>query len=309
MKTILVTGGLGFIGWNLSLALAEKGYRVVSYDKKSFPNRLPEVENLTVIAPHNTNEIEQHNIKADYIFHLGEFARVEPSLLKENAFDVINSNYRGTGSVFLNYILNNPDAYFFYAGSSTRFSSKSGYQQSPYACTKYMNAEFTKLMAIWFGLKTSVLYFYNVFGEGENDGDNKGTVIGKFMKKWQNGDPITVYGGSQSRRFTYIGDVVRNIVEIVDGVENNGESPAREIHLVSENVRERTISDIARMFYDDKMIRWEEKKPGCRDCSIEDKGLKSVNTLGSYDTSVEDYIKKEKIYGMDDTEKVILDIV
>lgn len=73
-KNILVTGGCGFVGNQLTCSLLEKGHNVTVVDTMWFGNYLPEHENLTVVQAdiRNTEEIPMHGIET--IFHLANIA-------------------------------------------------------------------------------------------------------------------------------------------------------------------------------------------------------------------------------------------
>lgn len=309
---VLIIGGLGFIGWNLAKHLLSLGeYNVNILDKK--PQQFSDYDYSGLYTLYATetqsidfveSDIEDFYIddgmgleRADVVFHFGEYSRVEKSIENENEFrKVVESNIAGTGNVILKYVSQLKDALFFYAGSSTRFSDYDAYKQSPYAFTKYSNAELIKCLSKWGKYKTGVIYFYNVFGDGELDGD-MGTVVAKFKKSYFNNEKIKVFGGKQTRRFTYVGDVVRNITYLMKetlALGLNGD----EFHMVSPSTEEISISDLAKMFYDDdKMIDYQPERRGCRERSIDQDFLERQNWFGDYNVSVSDYVNliKEKI--------------
>lgn len=307
---VLIFGGLGFIGWSLAKYLLAAGkFNVNILDQKNCLFNLKD-ENLYVHDNEKTQElslarnvdIEKFYVDdgmyikdADVIFHFAEFSRVEKSLEDQEQFEkLLESNVVGTSNVILRYMNFAPNAIFFYAGSSTRFAFDEACNQSPYAFYKYSNAELVKNLHRWFELDTAVLYFYNVFGEGEHAGE-MGTVIEQFRRNYYEDKPITVYGGDQTRRFTYIGDVVKNTTKLMLAtLENRKMASGIPYHMISEDVPEISIKDIAKAFYDrdPDMIEYKPKRAGCRNQSISDDDIKQVNTYGFYPMSLSEYIKR-----------------
>lgn len=302
---VLIIGGLGFIGWNFTKYLLSSGkFNINIVDKKKawFSDYYVDdvyVQDSTFTQSNRFSWSDSENFyiddgmyfeEPDAVFHFGEFSRVEKSLESKKDFaEVIENNIMGTANVLLKYIskMNNP--LFFYAGSSTRFSYPNAYKQTPYAFTKYSNAELVKNLHNWFGYKTGIIYFYNVFGENENDGD-MGTVVGKFKDNWFEKRKIDVYGGMQTRRFTYVGDVVRNLTNLLLSSLETG-LKGDEFHMVAPSVREVSIDELSRLFYDDeKMINCYPMKSGCRMQSVDNKTLAKVKCYGRYETSVAEYV-------------------
>lgn len=302
---VLIVGGLGFIGSSLARYLLATGKCNVNIlDKRKYDNAIKD-NNLLVFDKTKTQELTREDDiekfyvddgmyiePADVIFHFGEFSRVEKSLDgKENLLETIENNVIGTGALISKYIRDSQNSTFIYAGSSTRFSFAEAYKQSPYAFTKYINAELVKGLNKWFDYKTGIVYFYNVFGEGENAGD-MGTVVEKFRQKYISDEKIVLYGGSQTRRFTYIGDVIKGLAKLVFDKRSREAIVGKEYHMVSPSVKEVSIYSLAKMFYDDeRMIESRHMNPGCRMKSIDDKTLKSVSTYGTYEKTIEEYVK------------------
>ncbi len=302
---ILITGGLGFIGWHLAkFLLSTEKFNVNIVDRKTawfggydFDNLYTKDETTTQSNSFSRTDLENFYIddgmyikKANVVLHLGEYSRVEKSIESKSEFEkVIESNMFGTGNVLLKYMESMSDAIFLYAGSSTSFSDEKSYLQTPYSFTKYFNAELIKCMSKWFDLQTGIIYFYNVFGDYERD-DDMGTVVAKFKKNFYEGKKIDVYGGQQTRRFTYIGDVIRNITNLILVSLESG-LHGDEFHMVSKDVEETSIKDLARLFYDDDMINYYPQKDGCRTKSIDQETLLEKNCYGEYKVSIQDYIK------------------
>tara|TARA_R110002153_G_scaffold5546_5_gene25759 strand:+ start:12001 stop:12837 length:837 start_codon:yes stop_codon:yes gene_type:complete len=206
MSKIMVTGGAGFVGSHLVHKLVEMGHDVTVIDNYSNYSENPENENARYFEM-DTDELEYQfeNETFDYIFHLGEYSRVESSF---HDFDkVMAYNYHSFPSVL--EFAKRSGAKLIYSGSSTKFADNTP-AASPYAYTKAQNTELLKNYAEWYGLDYTIVYFYNVYGDYENDA----TVVKKFLnlaKKGMKTLPVTS-PGTQYRNFTHIDDIIEGLV-------------------------------------------------------------------------------------------------
>ncbi len=211
-KTILVTGGAGFIGSHLCARLALGGHRVISLDNYFTGSKDNHVKGVEYREGH-TKDIEKHISETpDVIYHLGEYSRVEISLTEPEA--VWDLNIAGTFGV-LEFWRKKKSCKLVYAGSSTKFADGGlGRDQSPYAWSKASNTELVRNYGDWYGLPFAVTYFYNVYGPGERAG-KYGTVIEIFRQKYFAGEPLTVTApGTQRRIFTHVDDIVLGLLTV-----------------------------------------------------------------------------------------------
>jgi len=222
-KTILVTGGAGFIGSHLCERFLGLGNKIISLDNYSMGNDNNHVSGVEYIKGH-TRDIEKLvNNKLDIIFHLGEYSRVLTSF--EDVEKVWDSNIFGTNAV-LEFARKNK-VRLIYAGSSTKFGefddSEEAENKTPYSWSKATNTELVKNYGKWFGLDYAITYFYNVFGGREIRDGKYATVIGIFTNKFKNKEPLIVNApGTQRRLFTYIDDIINGLVVVGEGGVGDG---------------------------------------------------------------------------------------
>lgn len=208
-KTILVTGGAGFIGSHLCERLVAQGHRVISLDNYFTGSRDNHVAGVEYREGH-TKDIEKSiPEKPDLIYHLGEYSRVEKSF--EEPALVWELNTAGTFAVV--EFWRKRGSKLIYAGSSTKFADGGlGRDQSPYAWTKASNTELVCNYGAWFSLPFAVTYFYNVYGPRERSGAY-GTLIEIFRDQRAKKVPLTVVSpGTQRRIFTHVDDIVDGLV-------------------------------------------------------------------------------------------------
>ncbi len=206
-KNILITGGAGFIGSNLSKILINQGHKVVSIDDYSFGKKENEHSDVRYI----NNDIEKiSNIDEpiDICFHLAAKARVQPSF--DDPVDYFRVNTKGTMKVMEWAKKNNVKV--VYAGSSSKHFSP---EDSPYAMYKYLGEQVCKLYKKSYNLNVEIARFYNVYGPRENRDEKFGNVIGIWTTKALRGEPLPIVGdGTQRRDFTHVNDIVDGLIKI-----------------------------------------------------------------------------------------------
>jgi UDP-glucose 4-epimerase len=209
-KTILVTGGAGFVGSNLCRRLFEMGYKVISLDNYftgSSENHVSGVEYREGHTKDIAKLIPEH---IDLIYHLGEYSRVEQSLQEPEI--VWDFNVQGTLAVLEFWRMRR--CKLVYAGSSSKFSDGGmGRNLTPYTWTKASNTELVKNYASWYDLPFAITYFYNVYGPGEIAYGPYSTLISIFTQETLHGQPLSVVApGTQMRNFTHVEDTVEGLV-------------------------------------------------------------------------------------------------
>jgi UDP-glucose 4-epimerase len=208
-KTILVTGGAGFIGTHLCRRLHAEGHRVISLDNYFTGSKENHIDGVEYREGH-TKDIERLVPETpDLVYHLGEYSRVEKSLEEPDL--VWNLNKAGTFGVL--EFCRKRGSKLVYAGSSTKFGDGGlGRDQSPYAWAKATNTELVRNYGQWYGLPYAITYFYNVYGPGERAGAY-GTVIEIFRQKKLAGESLgVVTPGTQKRNFTHVDDIVDGLL-------------------------------------------------------------------------------------------------
>ncbi|TBN06534.1 SDR family oxidoreductase [Hyunsoonleella flava] len=222
-KTVLVTGGAGFIGSNLCETLLSNNIKTVCLDNFSTGKRdnikpFLDSTNFKLIEGdiRNLEDCRKACENADYVLHQAALGSVPRSIN-----DPITSNEVNI-SGFLNMLVASKDANikrFVYAASSSTYGDHEalpkvedtiGKPLSPYAITKYVNELYADIFQKAYGLDTIGLRYFNVFGKRQDPNGAYAAVIPLFVKQFINHESPMINGdGSYSRDFTYIDNVVQ----------------------------------------------------------------------------------------------------
>jgi UDP-N-acetylglucosamine 4-epimerase len=233
-KTLLITGGAGFIGSNLCEYFLSKGNTVICLDNFATGHRHNLKEcignaNFRLIEGDIRNMEDCRNavIGVDYVLHQAALGSVPRSIN-----DPITTNDVNV-SGFLNMLQAAKEAKvkrFIYAASSSTYGDSEGLPKveevigkplSPYAITKYVNELYAEIFSKTYGIETIGLRYFNVFGRKQDPNGAYAAVIPKFVMQLMNHESITINGdGNYSRDFTYIDNVIQ-MNELAIATENN----------------------------------------------------------------------------------------
>jgi UDP-N-acetylglucosamine/UDP-N-acetylgalactosamine 4-epimerase len=221
---ILITGGAGFIGSNLteylvSLAEVEKVRVLDNLSTGSLKN----LENLANNPKFEFIEGDIRNydtcLKActgmDLVSHQAALGSVPRSI--NDPLTTNEVNITGTLNIFTAAKEHKIKRVVYAASSSTygdhpglpKVEDKIGNPLSPYAVTKYVNELYAKVYASTYGMELIGLRYFNVFGPRQNPQGPYAAVIPLFIRAVLNNEPPVINGdGEHSRDFTFVGNAV-----------------------------------------------------------------------------------------------------
>ncbi len=229
---ILITGGAGFIGSHLAEALLDTRHEVYIIDDLS-TGSIDNIAHLkgrpgfhyTIDSVFNDSLVAELVDRADVVFHLA--AAVGVKLIVQEPVHTIETNVHGT-EVILRHAAKKKKLVFIASTSEVYGKSTAvPFQEDAdlvmgattrhrwaYACSKALD-EFLAL-AYWKEKKLPIVIcrFFNTVGPRQTG--RYGMVVPTFVRQALAGEPITVFGdGTQSRSFTYVGDVVDALLKLM----------------------------------------------------------------------------------------------
>jgi len=259
---VLVTGGRGFIGSNLTRELEKRGYEVWACDLthadgdryvRCDVGKFRQVERL----------FEEHDF--DYVYHAAaEYGRWNGEDYYENLW---LTNAVGTKNVtrlqekkrFRMIFFGSAEVYGDYDGvmSEDVMEKIPIKQMNDYAIAKWVNELQILNSASMFGTETVRVRLFNVYGPGEHFTPYRG-FIPKFMFKALHDEPYTVFLGHK-RTLEYVEDICRSLANIIDDfrpgeVYNLGGDKQYEVKYVSDII----LRCLGR---DDSKVTYKEAEP------------------------------------------------
>lgn len=255
-KTILVTGGAGFLGSWMCDVLVKQGGNVICLDNFSSGKR----ENIEHLEGLENFRLVEHDIshpvffedKVDVVMHLA--SRASPLEFKEFPIQIMKANTLGTWVAL--GIARKHDATFVYTSSSEIYGDPDPKNiptpetywgnvnpvgaRSCYDEAKRTGEAFVKAYEAQHGVDARILRLFNTYGPRLRSGDVYGRVVSRFIDQALNGQALTVFGdGTQTRSFTYVADMVEGVLRAAYMPQAGGEV----INLGS--VRETRVIDLA----------------------------------------------------------------
>jgi nucleoside-diphosphate-sugar epimerase len=232
-RTVLVTGGAGFIGSNLARALLDRGDRVRVIDNFSTGNRanLAGLDVEVVEGELRSYERVHNAVRGtEIVFHLGALGSVPRSVQDPLTSGAVN--VEGT----LNVLLAARDEGIrrvVFASSSSIYGNQRELPLresmppdpiSPYGVAKLAAERYcVSFSRVYHSFETVVLRYFNVFGPRQDPTSQYAAVVPLFITAIAAGEPVTIFDdGEQSRDFTYIDNVVAANLLAADAEGANG---------------------------------------------------------------------------------------
>lgn len=225
---VLITGGLGFIGSNLAIALVKKGAHVTILDNM-MPNQGGNLFNVEPVK--NKIDINYSDIRdrlaveqlvkgKDCIFHLAR--QTDHILSLTDPFPDIDINVRGTAILLEACKKYNPDVRLVYTGTrgqygkAVRLPVSEDAPTNPRGIYEITNLTAEKMVQVYHdvhGIRSVMLRLTNVYGPRSQMKHNHYGVVNWFIRLALDNETIPVYGdGKLKRDFLYIDDAIRAII-------------------------------------------------------------------------------------------------
>lgn len=226
---VLVTGGAGFLGAHVVRSvLADPRYAdfdVIAMDDLSggFAENLPQSDRLrfeqrSVVRPEDVDCVFGSG-RIRYVFHLAAYAAeglshfIRRFNYQNNLIGSINLINASVKARVRHFVFTSSIAVYG-AGQVPMKEETTPCPEDPYGISKFAVELDLKAAEDMFGLPYTIFRPHNVYGEYQNIGDKYRNVVGIFMNRIMQQQPLPVFGdGSQQRAFTYVADLVGPMTE------------------------------------------------------------------------------------------------
>jgi len=246
-KKKVITGGAGFIGSHIAEYWSNQNAEVIVLDnlRSGYKKNIESLSNVTFINGSITDKklVDQLLRGADYVHHLA--AMISVPAKKHNVKKIVHSS---SAAVYGD----NPE--------SPKYTDMKPQPKSPYGITKLDGEYYLQMYTESFGLNTTSLRYFNVFGPRQDPKSQYAAAIPIFVASALKNEDIVIYGdGEQTRDFVYVKDVVQaNVLavtnESLSGVFNVGNGYSISINKLVEMVLSLTKSS--------SKIIYKEVRPG-----------------------------------------------
>ena len=293
-KHIVITGGAGFIGSNLAWRLADENQVTVLDDlstgyQQNIQDLLDENRIRFINGSICDLSLVQEAFKGvDIVFHQAAIPSVPRSI--KDPLTSNNANITGT----LNVLVAARDASVskvVYASSSSVYGDSPTLPKietmipnpmSPYAVNKLAGEYYCQVFSSIYGLPTTSLRYFNVFGPRQNPSGAYAAVIPKFIMKIKKRESPVIFGdGNQSRDFSYIDNVVQANILAGEKTQVTGIFNVACGTRVTVNELAHHLMDLLSVSVD---IKYENPRPGDIKHSLAD--ITKAQDLLGYDPPV-----------------------
>jgi len=236
---ILITGGKGFIGHNLTKFLTDKNYNVTVIDdnRRVSPSfkKVKGVEYLNIgLERVDINDVVSYK-KIDSVIHLA--ATVSVDECEQYPSQSFNNNVTNTLKVIESVKKNNIKNFIFASTAAIYLKEKNVYGR-----TKYTSEELINYLLKNTNTKSTILRFFNIYGPGSHNTGAYVPVIDKFLYLKKQNLPLTLYKPcTHTRDFIHVED----ICELIHAILNNTRKYNFEVFDVcsGESIKIKKIAD------------------------------------------------------------------
>jgi UDP-glucose 4-epimerase len=257
-KKIVITGGAGFIGSHIAEYWSNQNEDVVVLDnlRSGYKKNINGLSNVNFVEGSITNKelVEEVVTNADYVHHLAAMISVPESVI--NPYECVEINIIGLLNILeaakkhsVKKIIHSSSAAVYGDNpESPKHTNMKPEPKSPYGITKLDGEYYLQMYKENFGINTTSLRYFNVFGPRQDPKSQYAAAIPIFVASALKNDDIIIYGdGEQTRDFVYVKDVVQaNILaatnDSLPGVFNVGNGYSISINKLVEMVLSLTES-------------------------------------------------------------------
>ena len=264
---VLITGGAGFIGTNLTLGLLNSGFKVKIFDDlstglKQNISKDAEFVNASILESGKINKAIED---CEVVVHLGARGSVPRSIKDPIATHDVNS----TGTLNVLEAVRTNNSHYIFSSSSSVYGSNMILPKNenmvlrpitPYAASKMSGEGLSLAYAKTYELPVSTFRFFNIFGPWQRPDHEYAAVLPKWISKCMKGDEIEIFGdGEQTRDFTYVGTVV-NV--LIDCISNKVLHPEPVNLAYGNNISLNQVTELLKNDFPDLKVKYLSSRDG-----------------------------------------------
>ncbi len=257
-KTILITGGAGFVGSHLARLFLKKGYQVIVLDNLSCCTG----DNIADLLDNKDFEFHRHDItksftinkNIDYVVHMA--CLPSPAFYYTKPLETLTSSLYGTrntlelalekGSIYIfsstSEIYGDPEIspqHEKYEGNVNPIGKRSQYCQSKRAAEVLIKIYTDRHL-----IDSRIVRIFNTYGPGMLIND--GRVITNFISQALKNEPLIIHGtGNQTRSFAYVTDTAEGIMRVIETNQIDSSTPLERKIFNVGTPHEFTINELA----------------------------------------------------------------
>ena len=221
---VVVTGGAGFVGSNLSRSLISRGHEVIVIDDLStgLLDNVPDGVQFIETSILDKDFIGKAISGSDVVVHLAARGSVPRSINNPVATHEVNS----TGTLNVLECARAANAHFIFSSSSSVYGANTALPKTeemvlkpltPYAASKMAGEALSLAYANSYKLPVTTFRFFNIYGPWQRPDHQYAAVIPKWIWQAINDQEIVVYGdGEQTRDFTSVSTVVEILISTLE---------------------------------------------------------------------------------------------
>ena len=230
-ETILITGGVGFIGINLALELSkELENKIIIIDNFSSGKKNFKFNNKNIFVVRG-NLQDKDTLEAAFQFKPKTVYHLAALFANQNSVDHPVEDLKSNGEAtvkLLEYCVKFNVNKILYTSSSCVYGNLDnmneeyvGELDTPYAITKLLGEQYLKYFSTYYGIKSIIIRVFNTYGNYDYPGKYRNVIPNFFNACFQNHDLIVYGDGNATRSYLHVDDLIYGLIKSINAKFDN----------------------------------------------------------------------------------------